>query len=404
MFADLFLSETEGSFYFIFVTSMLLSVWVLGINSIVGPILVALIYIIFPVAWAFGFVGALDKLCLFLYLSSAVLLLKLGTLVKIKGSFLGDFRRSHGWVKCLFIGSAVVSVFLTFYLYGIFNLHGHSKVSWTVEYRGLSYFVSSINAMLIASGFYMALKGRWVYLVFLTGVIGVYGFVLGNKSVLLSIMFILAIYYVRMKGVVSLRALLVSKEFFWLCVLFASMIYFFFGFQDALPNFFSRLLATIDGLFILKTSGMYEQYLLPDSVWFYIFDFIVSKFFGVREGVGQILANRSIYISYPPFGGPNDSAVLYILFAEGLDKVFLIFFLGLCSFVFGVLDSYFKSVRGHGLSVLVVIVLAPIYLLFPTLYQGVGTFFILLARDLVLALPVVLVLALVIEAARVEKK
>ncbi|WP_419834065.1 hypothetical protein [Endozoicomonas atrinae] len=172
--------------------------------------------------------------------------------------------------------------------------------------------------------------------------------------------------------------------------LFLSLYFYFGGFSlPAFYNILARFLATADGTYIILTSGMYDFYQLPENLFTYIFDVVISRFCGITESVGQQIASFSYDLKYPDFGGPNDSVFNYLLLSNTLGKFLLIVIVAVGAFASGYLEKVFKNKISTETDIMVKFIYYPLYIMMPMLFQGVGTFFIEITRIYLLFIPLI---------------
>ena len=401
MFLAKFLTETNISFWISIIVLSFFSITIVKIKTVLGPVGIALLYIILSVSWAIGFVSISDVTWLLLFFFLVLFSIRLGASISPRYKISqGDIEVTIArlvWWLCG--GALAVSLF---YLFLIFSRDGYSKLSWTLNYQYFSYFLSFLISVTLSVAFFLMVRRRPSYFFVSAFLILFYGLVVGAKGSLIAIGLLYIVYYASQLNVIKFSTLFFSK--FSLIVLFISflIVTFFFG-SDPLVPFLSRLAATVDGLFILKTSELYPNFKLEFSVWRYIFDAVIAKLHGPVESVGQVLASNSKYLGYPTYGGPNDSMVIYLLVSDPYQKLLLIMFSSVFGVFFGFIDSIIKNNNGQ-LSILTAVMVLPMYLLLSGFYQGVGTFFVLLARSYVFLIPFVFFVVLVLGVCQSEKR
>lgn len=400
MFLDKFISETGSIFWFSLLALSILSFLVIKLKTLMGPIAVALLYFIISISWALNFVNAVDAILLLFLFVLIVFSIRFGSSInnniKIKNA---SFNMPSAKLIWIIFGGFLFSSF--FFLFSVFYSGDHSKLSWTVEYRYFSYLLSFMMSVVLSVAFF--LMTRRVYLYYFLTVLAFlfYGLTVGSKGVLINLAVLFIVLYVSRLNKLNFSNLVFSRAVFIPLATVILSAFLFFGSDPYIP-FMSRLAATADGLFIIKTSQLYPDFELDFSVWRYIFDAFASKIYGSIESIGQILASESLFLPYPPYGGPNDSVVIYMLLSGSVDKFFIFIMMSALSMLFGFVDSIFKK-NINNITLLTCLFLLPLYLQFSGLYQGVGTFFILLARTYIVLVPFVFFLY-VIGASASEKK
>ncbi len=364
-----------------------------GIRRFLGPIALASLYFYGAVLLMMGagseqLVQGVILVCIFLMFlmlgsRSPVLRVPRGSLSVDNGA---TFYRDLTWVLII-----VYVLFVQLLISDFSMLYKIDKINWVVNAGALPYVWSLLNGALISVAFMLLVVRRYLLFSIVALALAFGGYIFGEKSVFINLAVLIAVVVFQepLKLGRSLVAA-VAATFFLAFTIVYSFGGAVAGWSTAVQAFSVRLIATFDGTMIILKTHMYEGYELPHSVIYYVFDFFLSKIYGVSPGVGQILAAAGVY-QYPENGGPNDSLVNYFLLSDISGKISVGVFLAVFAFFLGFLDRVVKEKRLNDYVVGWQFILIPLYLLMPAFFQATGTAFILLARYYVLLLPLVLV-------------
>lgn len=390
-FIDDFLALVSVSFYISFFGLLVFTFLICGARHFVGPIAIACLYFYSAVLLMMGaaleqFIQGVILLLIFLFFLVA------GTKSSFPSAAASLSPAVPSRTACRWLAFAVV-VFYVFFLQFLIAKYSQSlkidKINWVLEAGGFSYLLSLLNGLLTALAFMLLVMRSYIVFVLVVACLSFGGFVFGEKGVLVNITILIAV--VIFQNALGLRhyvycaivgggALLLTILF-----LFGSSD---FDFYSAYYSFLARVIASLDGTMIILQLGLYEGYDLPNFFIFYIFDFALSKIYGISPGIGQILAATQTY-AYPANGGPNDSLVNYFLLSDFFGKIWVCLFVAIFAFLLGVLDAAVKSGRLNFYSIGCQLILVPLYLMTPAFFQATGTAFLLLARYYFLLLPLV---------------
>ncbi|OYU06330.1 MAG: hypothetical protein CFE47_16470 [Pseudomonas sp. PGPPP1] len=364
-----------------------------GLRRFLGPIAVASIYFYGAALLMMGagmeqFVQAL--VLVLLYFVSLVIGVRAPSLKFARSTLTTDSMPKLYNRLALFV-LVMYAVFFWFLLSKFTQNYRIDKINWGGEAGVLSYVLSLLNGVLLSLLFLLLVARNYVLFLIVGCFLVLGGVVFGEKGVIinLAVVVISVIFQkpIRLKSIFFIFVLSI--------IISLLTVVFFFGaassnVDDALVAFLARLVASFDGTMIILKARMYESVSLPNTVLYYIFDFIVSRIYGVSPGVGQMLASTNIYV-YPENGGPNDSLINYFLLSDLVDKVVVCFFVSSFAFVMGALDAIVKTCRLNTYSAGWKFILLPLYFYMPTFFQATGTAFLLLARYYFLLFPVVII-------------
>lgn len=265
------------------------------------------------------------------------------------------------------------------------------KINWGSDAGVLPYILSLLNGVLLSLLFLLLVARRYVLFLIVGLSLALGGVVFGEKGIIISlVVIVISVVFQKPVRFKSIFYILMLS----LILLFLTVVFFFgdasSSVDDALVAFLARLVASFDGTMIILDAHLYEGVRLPNTVLYYIFDFIVSKIYGVGVGVGQLLASTNIY-KYPENGGPNDSLINYFLLSDVINKIVICFFVSFFAFVMGALDTMVKTCRLNTYSIGWKLVLLPLYFYMPAFFQATGTAFLLLARYYFLLFPILII-------------
>lgn len=375
-------------FFLLFVTAISC-----GFRRFLGPIAIASVYFYGAALLMMGagveqFVQAF--ILIVIYFFSLVTGIR-APLLKFTRSALSADAMSRSYALLAFVVLVVYIAIFWLLLLNYSQNYRIDKINWAEGAGVLPYILSLLNGMLL-SLFFLLLVDRNYLLSLVVGIALVFGgFVFGDKGVIVN----LTIVVVSVVFQKSLRLKNVLYIFSLSIVVLLFTIVFFFGAvsgstNDAFVAFLARLVASFDGTMIILKAHLYEGIKLPHTVLYYIFDFVVSRVYGISPGVGQLLASTNIYV-YPKNGGPNDSLINYFLLSDVVNKIVVCVFLSFFAFVMGALDTMVKTSRLNTYTAGWKFILLPLYFYMPAFFQATGTAFLLLARYYVLLFPVIII-------------
>ncbi|WP_141239803.1 hypothetical protein [Vibrio cholerae] len=397
MFYLEFLNSVSLNFYILFASTFLLFSILVGVKVLLGPTLLSAISFLSSVSLALIYANPYD---------SFILLLSLFCFLLISYYFsrtITNFRchandieekiysnlslKKNRRDKTVVLFFCVLFLLVNTHIYMLFSESGRvNKLTWTVSAGALPYIYEALLMISICC-FLHCLERRFFLFCFLIFIlIGFSGLVFGSKGVLINIFIVYLLYRTRFNISYRFVILLAPLSIVFLFIL--SIVFFGSGVAGFLA-LFSRIMATLDGTFSIFFDGLYESFYLDKTVLIYYFDVFYSRFYGVQESLGQIIANHSRFY-YPEFGGPNDSVVNYLLLSTGFNKLIAIATVCVLAFFSGFLDVYLRSRRANYISLKNKIAIYPLYFLLPALYQGVGTGILLFARVYVIIIPLYL--------------
>ncbi|WP_172806964.1 hypothetical protein, partial [Endozoicomonas arenosclerae] len=158
-------------------------------------------------------------------------------------------------------------------------------LSWTVESKGLHYLFDFLTMLIMVCSISFFEKKKYFNFCLCFLLIVFSSVLLGIKGALINLIILLMAVSVR--GGVGWKIIFQAVVLTFIFLVLT--LYLFFGglSLEALNAIISRVIATIDGTYIILSTGIDESYQLPNNILVYIFDFIVSKFNGVIESLGQ---------------------------------------------------------------------------------------------------------------------
>ncbi|EOX3438082.1 hypothetical protein ACPFUQ_003306 [Vibrio cholerae] len=394
MFYLEFINNVSVNFYILFASIFLFFSVLVGVKVLLGPTLLSAISFLSSASLALiyansydSFILILSLFCFFLisyYFSCGVTNFR-GCANHIEEKNYSDFSlkkcRNDKTVVLFF---CLLFLLVNIYIYMLFSESGRvNKLTWTTSSGALPYIYEAL-LMITTCCFLHCLERRFfLFCIFIFFLIGFSGFMFGSKGVLINLFFVYLLYRTRFK--ISYRLIVFLIPLF-LAFLFVLSSFFFGAGMAGILALFSRVMATLDGTFSIFFDGLYESFYLDKTVLIYYFDVFYSRFYGVQESLGQIIANNSRFY-YPEFGGPNDSVVNYLLLSSGFNKLIAIATVCSLAVFSGFFDMYLRSKRASYISLKNKIAIYPLYLLLPALYQGVGTGILLFARVYVIIIP-----------------
>lgn len=397
-----FIGLTPDYFYIALSLLLFTTACVCGVQRFIGPIAIASIYFYGAALLMMGagieqfLQGLVLIICYFVFLFLGVR----SPLLRIPRSTSSIRESSGGYIFFILVVSIVYASFIGYLFFKYARDSRIDKINWVDGAGGLPYVLALLNGVLLSIFFMLLVSGNY-FLFLIVGALLVFGgSVFGEKGVVIN----LAVVVVSVVFQKPMRPLDMLCLFFLLVIISALTAVLFFGGAsvnsgDAFVAFLGRLAASFDGTMIILETHMYDSYRLPNTVFYYIFDFIVSKIYGVGQGIGQLLASTNVY-TYPPNGGPNDSLINYFLLS-GLDgKIIVGGFVSVFAFFLGMLDSAIKTGRINSYTAAWKLILLPLYFYMPTFFQATGTAFLLLARYYVLLIPLVFVFFVFKEVAK----
>lgn len=392
-FIDDFIALTPRYYYVSLCFLLFFTAGICGGRRFVGPVAVSSVYFYGAVLLMMGggdqqfCEGVILILCYLFFLFFGVR----APLIRFSRSKLAIEDNVGLYTRMALVVLFLYSIFLGFLLFKYAQDFRVDKINWVGDAGGLPYLLALFNGLLVSLFFVFLVMRKY----FLSAVIGVSlivgGSMFGEKGVIINLALVLMVAVFQR----PVRLLNLLGLFFLLVAISALTVVFFFGGAsassgDAILAFLARLAASFDGTMIILETNMYEYYRLPNSVLYYIFDFVFSKIYGISPGVGQILAAANVY-SYPVNGGPNDSLINYFLLSGVDGKIIVVGFVCVFSFVLGMLDNAVKTCRLNSYTLGWQFVLLPLYFYMPIFFQATGTAFLLLARYYVFLMPLVFV-------------
>lgn len=392
-FIEDFIRLTPDCFFVSLCFLLLVTAYGCGLRRFLGPIAVASVYFYGAalLMMGAGFEQLVQAFVLvIIYFVSLVIGVRTPLLAFARSTLSTDaMSRSSGRMAFL---TLIAYVALLWFLLSTYS-QGYriDKINWGGDAGVLPYVLALLNGVLLSLLFLLLVVRRYVLFLVVGCSLVIGGVVFGEKGVIINI-FVVVISVVFQKPV---RLKYIFFILMLLMVLLFLTVIFFFGdatssTDDSLIAFLARLVASFDGTMIILEARMYEGVRLPNTVLYYMFDFFVSKIYGVGPGVGQLLASTNIY-EYPENGGPNDSLINYFLLSDFINKVVVCFFVSFFAFVMGALDTMVKTCRLNAYSIGWKLVLLPLYFYMPAFFQATGTAFLLLARYYVLLFPIIIV-------------
>ncbi|CNC63473.1 Uncharacterised protein [Yersinia similis] len=274
------------------------------------------------------------------------------------------------------------------YIYSVFSIDSKvDKLTWTLESGGVHYLFECLSMVILVISFDF-LERRKTYLSSIFFFVLIFaGILMGGKGILVNLFSV----YLVVKSRESFSSFsLIGVFFILMVVVLLTQIVFFGGVNSSgFAAITSRILATIDGTYIIFYNKVYGDFYLATPILYYLSDFMASKIYGVSDGLGILLARFSD-ISYPLHGGPNDSIVNYLLLYNDYNKLVVLLFISTMSFIAGMLDRIIKKINFINAGISLKIVIYPLYLLLPLSFQASGTFFMILARGYVILIPILL--------------
>ncbi|CRG49456.1 MULTISPECIES: hypothetical protein [Yersinia pseudotuberculosis complex] len=389
MFVDNFLSEVPVAFYIVFSFFILTFSALYGIKNILGPTLLSSVFFFMPASLALILADPIDKFFVFLGCVFFCLFYLLGNRISIVNKTLEikyiNQSSSHnlfGMTMLLFY------IIIITYIYSVFSTDSKvDKLTWTLESGGVHYLFECLSMVILVISFDF-LERRKIYLSSIFFIVLILaGILMGGKGILVNLFSV----YLVVKSRKSFNSFSLIGVFFILTVviLLTQMVFFGGINSSGFAALTSRVLATIDGTYIIFYNNVYGNLYLTSPVLYYLSDFMASKIYGVSDGLGVLLARFSD-ISYPPHGGPNDSIVNYILLYNDYNKLVALLFISTMSFIAGTLDRIIKNKNFINVSISLKIAIYPLYLLLPLSFQASGTFFMILARVYIILIPILL--------------
>lgn len=388
-----FIRLTPDYFYVSLFFLLFVTAFVCGLRRFLGPIAVASIYFYGAALLMMGagfeqFVQAL--VLVIIYFVSLIIGVRAPSL-KFTHSTLSTHAMPQSYSRLALFVLVVYAAFFWLLLSKYSQNYRIDKINWGGEAGVLPYVLSLLNGVLLSLLFLLLVARNYVLFLIVGCFLVLGGFVFGEKGVIIN----LAVVVISVVFQKSVRLKNMFFIFVLSIIILLLTVVFFFGAissnaDDAFMAFLARLVASFDGTMIILKSHMYESVRLPNTVLYYIFDFFVSRIYGVSPGVGQLLASTNIYL-YPENGGPNDSLINYFLLSDFVDKVVVCFFVSSFAFVMGGLDTIVKTCRLNAYSAGWKFVLLPLYFYMPTFFQATGTAFLLLARYYFLLFPIIII-------------
>lgn len=385
-----FLVATPYLFYPVFILSIVVFIHTIKLKYYIGPTILSSIYFLFPLTWSLFFVDFYDFLLLILLMLFFIYFYKLGTIRKTT-RILTPPKQQRYSSKILFI---IIISYLLLILYA-FNVYGDNnsidKLAWTTSAGVMPYFISAYELTLLALLLHcIDIKNKKIFIyIVLALVFG--GLLFGTKGILINILLLLLVN--PSTHTINYLKLILKNITYVSLIIFATILIFFGDtFESAYLAFIDRLLATIDGTFTILTTDMYHGFVLPNPVIYYFFDFLTSRIYGVTPSLGQMIANNSIILSYPEFGGPNDSIINYFLLSGILDKISIIIFVGFFSFISGSLERKIKNGQLEKSKISKKIVYYSLYISMPMFFQATGTAFLIMTRAYIIIIPTILIM------------
>jgi len=388
-----FIRLTPDYFYVALCFLLCITAFGCGLRRFLGPIAVASIYFYGAALLMMGagmeqFVQAL--VLVLIYFVSLIIGVRAPSF-KFTRSTLSTNAMSQSYSYLAFFMLVAYAALFCFLLSKYTQDYRIDKINWGGEAGVLPYVLSLLNGILLSLFFLLLVARNYVLFLIVGCFLVLGGIVFGEKGVIINLaVVVISVVFQRSVGLRDMFFIFVLS----IVISFLTVVFFFgatfSNADDALVAFLARLVASFDGTMIILKAHMYESVKLPNAVLYYIFDFIVSKIYGISPGVGQLLASTNIYL-YPENGGPNDSLINYFLLSDWVDKVVVCFFVSFFAFVMGGLDAIVKTCRLNTYSAGWKFVLLPLYFYMPTFFQATGTAFLLLARYYFLLFPVIIV-------------
>jgi hypothetical protein len=390
-FIDDFVRLTPDYFFVSFGFLLFVTAFCCGLRRFLGPIAIASAYFYGAALLMMG--AGMEQLVqafvlILIYFVSLVIGVRT-PLLRIPQTTCSTDAMSQSYSRLAFIVLIVYAILFWFLMSKFSQNYRIDKLGWGASAGVLPYVLSLLNGVLL-SLLFLLLVARNYFMFLIVGlslVLG--GIVFGEKGIIINLAVVVA--SVVFQKAIRLRDMLYILVFS-IVILFLTVVFFFgaasSNADDAIVAFLARLVASFDGTMIIFNTHMYEDASLPNTVLYYMFDFLVSKIYGVGPGVGQLLASTNVYV-YPQNGGPNDSLINYFLLSDFINKIIVCFFVSFFAFVMGALDTMVKTGRMNTYPDGWKFVLLPLYFYMPAFFQATGTAFLLLARYYVLLFPVI---------------